>query len=336
MLCLIGLPVIAWAQTAVLPVKKAITKTYKVSKNDALLIDNQYGNVEIKTWEKREVLIYITISSQAKTVQEAKLGSRVHVLSDRNKGTITCQTIIDSVVETRALKKISKMMSTINYLVYVPKDLKLYLKNQFGNIKVGDYVGPLNVNEKFGDFTAGRLQAAGRLSVEQGNINILQLHGGELIARGFGHVIVDNVSDMLSGGFSSGDLVDIKLTKNLGGLVFKSDNIRRMNITGVNSVTAFYRIHAILSKFNNLSGLKLKEINPYPSLNVNKKIDSLTNEAKKKGSTTTGVNKDKILPKKILEDLKMIKKSKNYEGGDADAKCKISIVTSFCILTIND
>jgi hypothetical protein len=130
--------------------------------------------------------------------------------------------------------------------------------------------------------------------------------------------------------------VDIKLTKDLGGLLFKSDNIRRMNITGVNGITAFYKIHAILSKFNNLSGLKLKEINPQPSLNVNKKIDSLTYEAKRKDSTIADVNKEKILPKKILEDLKMIKKSKNYEGGDADAKCKISIVVSFCILTIND
>ena len=334
-ICLMSLPLIAAAQQPLPVFKKQVTKSYKVTKTDRLSIDNQYGNVEIKTWAKSEVLIKISISTRAKSLVEAKLANRVHIVSQKDNSEIFCRTIIDT-NQTGALKNLPWVTGNISYLVYVPQGFTLDIKNQFGNMNIGDYTGVLNVKEKFGDLNTGELSAPGKLNVEQGSVNIAHLHGGELIVHGFNHVTIAKASGMISAGLSSGELLDLKLTSALEGLQIKSDNIRQVNLGGVTNVDAFYQMHVILSKFNNLSALKFNEINPPSRQAKIKRLDSLVADAKRRDSISGGTNKDKVLSAKKLEDIKMIKKSKIYESGDKDAKCKVSIVVAFSVLNINN
>ncbi len=324
LLCLIVLPVIGRAD--IQQVKTRVTKSFKIIKGDRLTIDNQYGNIQIKTWAKNEARIEVVITNRG-----AKQDNRVHIEAGKSKSVIACTTVIDSVASAKSPGSYS-----INYLVYVPADLPLNIKNQFGNIKLGDYAGELNINQKFGDFTAGNLLAAGEIVTAQGNIDIAGMQGGGLNSRGFSHIKIAKVSGNISAGLSSGDLLEMNFTKTFSGLVIKSDNIRKINIGGVSKVEAFYKINLILSKFNNLSGLKFSESNPYPAVKIERQIDSLKTDASRVDTAKRDASNDKIMPLKKLQELKLIKKLKTYQSGDADAKCKVNIVASFSAVTISD
>jgi len=324
LLCLMVLPVIGRADMQ--QVKERVAKTFKIVKGDRLTIDNQYGNIEVKTWVKNEARIYVTIISKG-TMQD----NRVHIEAGKSQSVIACKTVIDSAASAKSAGSYS-----INYLVYVPADLPLNIKNQFGNIKLGNYAGALNIDQKFGDFTAGNLLAAGEIITAQGNIDIAGMQGGGLNSRGFSHIKIAKVSGNVSAGLSSGELLEMNFTKSLSGLIIKSDNIRKINIGGAGNMEAFYKINLILSKFNNLSRLKFSETNPYPAAKTDRQIDSLKTEANRVDITKRDVGKDKIMPLKKLQELKMIKKLKTYESGDAVARCKVNIVAAFSVMTILD
>jgi len=324
LLCLIILPVISRANAQ--QVKTRVIKSFKIIKGDRLAIDNQYGNIEVKTWTKNEVRIDIVIASRG-----TKQDNRVHIEAGKSKSIIACTTVIDSAASAKSPGSYS-----INYLVYVPADLPLNIKNQFGNIKLGNYAGELNINQKFGDFTGGNLLAPGEIVTAQGNIDIDGMKGGGLNSRGFTHIKIAKVSGEISAGLSSGDLLEMNFTKTFSGLMIKSDNIRKINIGGVSNVEAFYKINLILSKFNNLSGLKFGESSPYPAAKMETQIDSLKTDVNRVDTTKRDVSKDKIMPLKKLQELKLIKKLKTYQSGDAAAKCKVNIVTSFSTVTISN
>jgi hypothetical protein len=326
LLCLMVLPVIGRADMPSQQVKTRITKSFKIVKGDRLAIDNQYGNIEIKTWAKNEARIEVVITNRG-----VKQDNRVHIEAAKSKSGISCKTVIDSAASAK-----SPASYSINYLVYLPADLPINIKNQFGNIKLGNYAGELDINQKFGDFTAGNLLAAGEIVIEQGNIDIVSMQGGGLNGRGFNHIKIAKVSGNVSAGFSSGDLLEMNFTKALSGLIIKSDNIRKINIGGLSNVDGFYKISVILSKFNNLSGQKFNESDLYPVAKSERQIDSLKTDANRVDTTKRDVSKDKIMPLKKLLELKMIKKLRTYESGDATAKCKVNIVASFSVVTISD
>lgn len=324
LLCLIILPVITRAD--IQQVKKRVTKAFKIIKGDRLAIDNQYGNIEVKTWTKNEVRIDIVIASRG-----TKQDNRVHIEAGKGKSIIACTTVIDSAASAKSPESYS-----INYLVYVPAGLPINIKNQFGNIKLGNYSGELNINQKFGDFTAGNLLAPGEIVTAQGNIDIEGMQGGGLNSRGFTHIKIAKVSGDISAGLSSGDLLEMNFSKTFSGLVIKSDNIRKINIGGVKNVGAFYKMDLILSKFNNQSDLKFTEMTAPPQTKTNRQTDSLKVKTDQTDSTKRDVSKDKIMPLKKLQELKLIKKLKTYQSGDAAAKCKVNIVTSFSTVTISN
>src|ERR1700739_1356748 len=63
---------------------KTMVKTFDVAKNDQVVIDNQYGDVEIKTWARKSVRFVITISAQTENTSPTKT-NRVHVAAARDQ-----------------------------------------------------------------------------------------------------------------------------------------------------------------------------------------------------------------------------------------------------------
>ena len=326
LLFLIAFPAISRVHLPLQQVKKQVIKSFKIIPGDKVAIENQYGNIIIKTWAKKEARIEVTITSYG-----VKQDNRVRIEAGKNQSLIACKTIIDSAISGKPRGSYS-----INYLVYLPQWVSMDVKNQFGNITLGDYTGALNVNEKFGDFIGGNLAAVGSINIEQGNADVASLKGGGITGRGFNHIKIAKVSGEISAGLSSGDLLEMNFTKTFSGLMIKSDNIRKINISGVSNVEAFYKMNLILSKFNNQSGLKFTEMTAPPQTKTDRQTDSLKVKTDQTDSTKRDASKDKILPLKKLQELKLIKKLKTYEGGDASAKCKVNIVTSFSTVTISD
>jgi hypothetical protein len=71
-LVLFFLPIVGWADGPLHVVKKNITKSYIVKTGTQLSINNQYGNVSLKGWKQKQLLIKITIFGQSQKLVQAK------------------------------------------------------------------------------------------------------------------------------------------------------------------------------------------------------------------------------------------------------------------------
>src|ERR1700761_3896895 len=52
--------------------KRTINKSYKVTADDKLEIENSFGNVSISTWDKNEITVDIEIGTRASTDEKAQ------------------------------------------------------------------------------------------------------------------------------------------------------------------------------------------------------------------------------------------------------------------------
>src|SRR5579859_3872517 len=52
--------------------QRLINKSYSVTADDKLEIDNQFGNVVVSTWDKSEITVDIEISARASTEERAQ------------------------------------------------------------------------------------------------------------------------------------------------------------------------------------------------------------------------------------------------------------------------
>ncbi len=307
---------------------KTIIKTLNLLKNDQLVIDNQYGDVEIKTWRHRKVRIIITIATQTQNSPLNKRANRVHIYAGRTQHVISCRTTIDT------NSSLSKIQSSVSYVVYAPDDLPLTVTNQFGNINTGDYAGELTIYEKFGDFTAGKLLTAGHIRIEQGSMTIGKLQTGNVTAIGFNTIKIGDISGNASCVFSSGHLLDINFGHKIDTLYIKADNIQLFNLRGLAGLPVKFKLQTKMVKWFNGSDVVFKplRLSFAPGLKLLK--DSLRLKDKP-NDTLRQADRDAILDKKKkLADVMLRRKSDTYEADAADAKGKINVDVAFSVLYI--
>lgn len=140
---------------------KNITKTFPADQTDKINLSNQYGSMTIKVWNKREVKIDISIVAISDNEREAdKLIDEVNIDAGKNGDVISCKTTIGSDNHWGGNFRIGKNRKReikINYVVYMPVANALTLSQQYGNVNMDDFSGPLSAQVQYGDFNAGKL-----------------------------------------------------------------------------------------------------------------------------------------------------------------------------------
>jgi hypothetical protein len=106
----------------------------------------------------------------------------------------------------------------------------------------------------------------------------------------------------------------------------------------MNSTSANYKINAILSKVINRSALPLKETAMGETLKHPGQTIASQQPVVKQNDSTSGSNApDQIISeKKKMLELKILKKTKVFEGGDPNSKTKIRIGVAFSVLNIDN
>jgi len=353
--CLAIKPLAVLAGTPLQTVKKRVVKTYTDLKKEQLVINNQYGDVVVKTWHQQKIMIVVTLMAHAKTQLAAnRLLERVSVDAGRNENQISLTSLIKEQIKRPppglTLQKKSGVTDTagrenllakegcnIGYEIFLPADVSMHITNRFGNITIADYNGLLDLDNKFGNVKAGTLAGLAKLTIEQGDIDLKHISSGNLKAKVFGSIKIGAIGGKVSGAFSSGNLLDIGLSNKADSVIIDADNVQQMNITGTTATNAGYTIKTILSKFLNKSTLQLKELTssdrkPQSKLGV----DSLATLLKNKTGVQSGSEKDIELQKKKLQItlISQLKKLREYEGTTGNAKGKVSIKAAFTELNI--
>ena len=156
---------------------RTISKTFPADRSDKIVLSNMYGSMTIKTWDRKEVKIDITIKAFSNSEKEAQnLIDQVDINADKTGDIISCKTKIE---DGRSLWTNGNRRREIKvgYVVYLPASNSLNLSQQFGNVNMGDFSGPLNAKVQYGDFNAGSLSDLNNyVSVQYGKTNIQELN----------------------------------------------------------------------------------------------------------------------------------------------------------------
>ncbi len=171
---------VATAATAAMPARQEfsrnIKKDFKVSSSGGVGIHNQYGKIDIKTWDKDEVSVDVTIIVRANNEKEAQeTFNRIRVDFSEKPDYVQARTYIESKGGNGwnwNWNGNNNCDYTINYQVYMPKVNYLDLSNKYGDSFVAYLDRWLNADVKYGNIKMEGTKESITASVGYGNANI--------------------------------------------------------------------------------------------------------------------------------------------------------------------
>ena len=229
LLCLC--PLLAWAEDPVVfgavEKKKTIIKIFDVDSKDNLLVDNQFGQVNVGLWDKKEIRIQITILANsdsdervqkfldAVTIDEKRTGDQILVKTNFNQNSISNWSF------GKWKDGGERNYVKINYEVMMPRQNALTVRNKFGNTSIPAFQAALTVHNRYGNFSAEDLTGRQNdIDVAYGKANIGTIDQGKLeIAYGSLELVKANVLTLINkfGKMSIGDVGKLDADINYSG-----------------------------------------------------------------------------------------------------------------------
>lgn len=160
--------------------EKNFSKTFPVSAGDKINLQNQFGAMIIKTWDRKELKLDIVMKAFSTDDKEAQhMLDMTSVATEKTGDMISCKTIIAP--GKRMYERNKKREIKVIYTVYLPASNALTLSQQFGNVAIGDFAGPLSAKVQYGDLTTGNLSDDNNyINVQYGKTNIAGLNKGTI------------------------------------------------------------------------------------------------------------------------------------------------------------
>jgi hypothetical protein len=166
---------------------KKISKSYTVDANDKLSINNQYGKVVVKVWNKNEINVDADIKAYERSDEKAQdLLDGVEIEESKSGNLISFKTNISSTSKSWALTlrgngDEQRHGVSIDYTVYMPSRNAIDITNKFGNINLPDFNGPTTIKCSYGSLQAADLQnTVNTIAVRYGSATIEGMAGGNV------------------------------------------------------------------------------------------------------------------------------------------------------------
>ncbi|HTI08337.1 MAG TPA: hypothetical protein VL832_07260 [Puia sp.] len=242
--------------------KRSINKSYTVSADDKLEIENSFGNVMVTTWDKNEITVDIDIVANAPTEEKAQdIMNEIDVKEIHEGHIISFKTKVGEIHNgggKRNKDNDEERAFYIDYVIHMPSANRLQLENSFGKTAVPDFNGLVSLTSKFGSLTAGKLRNVDEIDVEFGKVAIDEVSNGKVtfkfnkesrigkvtgnvkISSEFSHNVQFNVGD---------DIKDLSLFESYSGI--------RMIVT--NTLSASIDVHTSFGHFLNDSQFTIRE-----------------------------------------------------------------------------
>ncbi|RZM23434.1 MAG: hypothetical protein EOO88_26180 [Pedobacter sp.] len=159
-------------------VTKSFTRAFAVDQMDKINVNNRYGSVTVKTWDRREVKAEVTIRAYSSSDAQ-KLLDQVAIDAAKQGDLVTFKTNIN--VEDNRWGNFSingrksRREVKVDYIIYMPANNALTVLQQYGNVTVGDLDAALSAKVQYGNFVAGKLSSNNNyISVQYGKANIAE------------------------------------------------------------------------------------------------------------------------------------------------------------------
>ncbi|WP_034042383.1 hypothetical protein [Wocania ichthyoenteri] len=164
---------------------KETRKTFPLSDNGALYLNNKYGDVFINGWDKDSIQILVNIEVKGKNFDKAKaLLNRITSNIVNTKKQVIVKSEIgerESSFFNKYFNKIDpfkseKANTNINYTVYLPRYAEVEVFNKYGDIIISGWNGKLIADVEHGDLRITDSITNSKLSVRYGKLRANSLH----------------------------------------------------------------------------------------------------------------------------------------------------------------
>lgn len=184
--------------------KKSLTYSYKLDATDPVNIENHFGDVKVKFWNKDEVMVNILVTANAPTEKKVDAFlSIVDIKRTREKGEVKFVTnlnCLESSFENNVSKSKSeedKNFLRVDYQIYMPEGHDLTVNNSHGDVYIPEFKAVLNIKQDYGTLFASHLNnRSSVIDVNFGKAFIKSMTGGRLKANQTS-LLIDKVEDVV-------------------------------------------------------------------------------------------------------------------------------------------
>ena len=159
--------------------KKFYTKEFNVSSNDRVNIDNRYGKIEVKIWQKQSVKIDVNVIVKASSQSKAEeKHDEIKIYIDKSGNGVSGRTEIESSNQSwwsSWWNSDTNVKLEINYTVYMPDNQETSLENKYGNIYLPDLKAKSSIVLKYGNLQASNISGDLMLDLAYGKATASQL-----------------------------------------------------------------------------------------------------------------------------------------------------------------
>jgi hypothetical protein len=176
--------------------KRTISKTYTVSQEDRLSIENSFGNITVNTWDKNVIQVDIEIGVHSTTDDKAQhMMDQINVIDNQEGKDIRFKTEIGNMGKgNKDNGNEGDRKFYVDYKITMPSKNPLNIENSFGKISIPDFAGTTSLTSKFGELTTGKIPNAKLIHVEFGRAEIGRLNNAEVIFKFNSHSQVAGLS----------------------------------------------------------------------------------------------------------------------------------------------
>ncbi len=173
---------------------KTITRGYLVKPGSVLEINNKYGDVIIKGWDRDSVSMVVTITALGKDQEAArrlldrteihftKVANGVEVITELSKSDGWMRDFWNE-LSGYSQTIISKDQLTIDFEVFMPSKMDLDLTNKYGDVFLSERAGRTRVDLSNGNLKAEEINGLTNLTLKFGNADIRSLKAAGVLLK---------------------------------------------------------------------------------------------------------------------------------------------------------
>ena len=242
---------------------KLINRSYTVTADDKLQIDNQFGDVTVTTWDQNKITVDIEIGARARTEEKAQdILNQIDIRENNIDHLYSFKTKVGEIHSQNGGHHDGNSGGDnrtfyIDYVIHMPAANPLDVHNDFGHTEIPNYKGQINLTSKYGSLVAGNLASVGNIDVEFGRATIGDITNGKVVFQynSSSRIGKVNGSVRIISEFSSrvqinvGDVKDLTINESYSGIRMVVDK----------NVSAQINIHTNFGEFRNESEFTIKE-----------------------------------------------------------------------------
>ncbi|HUB61187.1 MAG TPA: hypothetical protein VL978_10815 [Puia sp.] len=241
---------------------KLINRSYDVTADDKLQIDNQFGDVRINTWDQPKISVDIEIGARASSDEKAQdILDQIDIKEDKSDHLIAFRTKVGEIHSHGSSRHDDggdNRTFYIDYVVHMPAGNPLDIHNDFGHTEVPDFKGLVNLKSAYGSLTAGNLPNVGSIDVEFGKATIGDITNGKIVLQYDGNTRIGKISGNVRIFSEYSNHIQINVSEGIRDLsVAESYSSIRMVID--KNLSAQISIHTNFGEFHNESEFTIKE-----------------------------------------------------------------------------